>query len=56
MEQQEPLETVSTRVPESLMVRARLACALDKKLTLQKLFEEGLELRLAQLDVPGEEK
>lgn len=55
-EQQEALEGVSTRVRESLLERARIACAKDKKLTLQKLFDEGLELRLEQLDSAQKER
>jgi len=36
-------------VPERLFVRAKTV-AVEKRVTFQKLVEEGLELRLAQLE------
>ncbi len=36
-------------VPERLFVRAKTV-AIERRITFQKLVEEGLELRLAQLE------
>lgn len=50
------LTNVSTRVREGLLRRARIACAIQRGLTLQQLFDQGLELRLAQIEAPKSEE